>query len=186
MRKRQRHAISTGIALLYALSLHAHPSTYALALMAMPFIVRAWWSSPAKWRELAMAALVFLAPFAPFVASRLAAGSPDIRGAFDFLATAGGLGRISDVPAVMRGVFVTGPELIAKSVLGIRGTVAEAYSIFYGASLGDDRRRARVLAPRRGRTRRAADDSRRDRRSAVAVSVVLIRAVTPYYMSFVV
>ena len=173
-----------GVALMYALSLHAHPSTYALALVAIPFLVRTWWASASRWRDLAIAALVFLVPFAPFLASQLAAGAQDIRGAFDYLATAGGLGKLSDVPGVMRGIFVTGPELIAKSVVGIGGSWAEAYSIFYGLLW------ATVAA---GLV--SSLSSVTTRRTAViavaivgfvAVSVVLIRAVTPYYMTFVV
>ena len=65
-----------GLALLYALSLHAHPSTYALALVAIPFIVRPWWTSPTKWRELAIAAFAFVAPFLPFFRARLPRDHP--------------------------------------------------------------------------------------------------------------
>ena len=127
-----RPAISMVVALLYALALHAHPSTYALAFVAAPFLVRPWWASPTKWRDLVDRCAVFLAAVRAFPREPGWAGSSDIRGAFDYFATAGGLGKISDFPAVMRGMFVTGPELIAKSVLGIRGPWAEAYSIFYG------------------------------------------------------
>ena len=173
-----------GLALLYALSLHAHPSTYALALVAVPLIARPWWASPAKWRDLAVAALVFLVPFAPFLASQLAAGSPDIRGAFDYLATGGGLGKISDIPAVTRGMLVTGPELIARSVLGIHGPWAEAYSIVYGL-LWATVAAGLVTSLSSWATRRVAMIGVAIV-VCVAVSVVLIRAVTPYYMSFVV
>ena len=173
-----------GVALLYALSLHAHPSTYGLAFVAMPFLARPWWASPTKWRELAIAAAVFLVPFAPFLASQLGAGASDIRGAFDYLATAGGLGNIADFPAVMRGMFVTGPELIAKSVLGIRGPWAEAYSIFYGL-LWATVAAGLVSSFSTWGTRRTAIVAAAIV-VAVAISVVLIRAVTPYYMSFVI
>jgi hypothetical protein len=86
-----------GLALLYALSLHAHPSTYALALVAcrsscgpggrggkvarprdrrarVPGAVRAFSCEPAR------------------------RGIPDIRGAFDYLATTAGSARCRTSP----------------------------------------------------------------------------------------
>ncbi len=84
----------------------------------------------------------------------------------------------------MRGMFVTGPELIARSVLGIRGTWAEAYSIFYGL-LWATVAAGLVTSLSSWTTRRTATIAAAIV-ACVAVSVVLIRAVTPYYMSFVV
>ncbi len=84
----------------------------------------------------------------------------------------------------MRGMFVTGPELIAKSVLGIRGPWAEAYSIFYGL-LWATIAAGLVSSLSSWATRRTATTAVAIV-VCVAVSVVLIRAVTPYYMSFVV
>lgn len=173
-----------GVALLYSLSLHAHPSTYALALVALPFLARRWWASARKWRELAVAAFVFLIPLLPFIASQIAEGPTAIRNAVDYLTTAEGLGKLSDFPAVMRGIFMTGPEIIAKSVLGIGGTWAHAYSVFYGlfwamvaaglmSSLAMPQMRATAI------TSIAIV-------FVIALSVVLIRAVTTYYMTFVV
>lgn len=173
-----------GLCFLYALALHAHPSTYALILVAAPFVLRRWWTSPTKWRELSIGAFVFLAPFVPFLASQMTMGSPDIRGAVDYFAATGGLGKISDYPDTVRGIFVTGPELVGKSVLGVRGPWEEALKIFHGllwATIAAGLSSCLV--------------ARRTRRTAmigvaivlaISISVVLIRAVTPYYMTFAV
>jgi hypothetical protein len=166
------------------LSLHAHPSTFALALVALPFIFRPWWTAPTKWRDLVVAAFAFLLPFLPFFASQAAAGSPDIRGAVDYFAASGGLGKLSDIPGVMRGILVTGPELIARSVLRIGGPWSEAWSVFY-ALLWACAAAGLVSPLSAPQTRRAAIAGIAIV-VVIAVSVVLIRAVTPYYMSFVV
>jgi hypothetical protein len=173
-----------GLSILYALSLHAHPSTLALLLVATPFVLRSWSKSPTKWRELAIAVFMLLVPFLPFIASQIASGSPDIRSAVDYLSSAGGLGSFSDFPATMRGIFVTGPELIAKSVLRLDDRWAVAYTVFYGllwatAIVG-------LVSSAAARPTRNIAMIGATTVVAIAVSVVLIRSVTPYYMSFVI
>jgi hypothetical protein len=173
-----------GVALMYSLALHAHPSTYALALVAAPFLLRRWWASTGKWRELVVAAFVFLVPLLPFVASQIVEGPTAIWNAVDYLTTAEGLGKISDFPAVMRGIFMTGPEIVAKSILGVRGASAEAYSVFYGvfwAIVAAGLMSSLAMPQMRGTTITAIVIV-----AVVALSVVLMRAVTTYYMTFVV
>ena len=173
-----------GAALMYSLALHAHPSTYALALVAAPFLLRCWWASTSKWRDLVVAAFVFLVPLLPFIASQVAEGPTAVRNAVAYLTTAEGLGRITDFPAVMRGIFMTGPEIVAESLLGIHGTSAEAYSVFYAllwAIVAAGLMSCFAMPSMRGAGVTAVAVV-----LIVALSVVLMRAVTTYYMTFVV
>jgi len=173
-----------GVALLYSLALHAHPSTYALALVALPLLLRPWWASARKWRDLVVAALVFLVPLLPFIASQIAEGPTAFRNAVDYLTTPEGLGKLSDFPAVMRGIFMTGPEIVAKSILGVHGGLADAYSVFYG--LFWTMVAAGLLSALAMPQMRATAITAVAIVFVIALSVVLIRAVTTYYMTFVV
>ena len=173
-----------GVALLYSLSLHAHPSTYALAFVALPFLLRRWWASERKWRALAVSAFVFLIPLLPFVASQIVEGPAAVRNAVGYLTTAEGLGRLSDFPGVMRGILMTGPELVAGSVLGIHGVWAEGYSVFYAllwAAVAAGLVSSFAMPQWRATAMVALAVV-----FVIALSVVLIRAVTTYYMTFVV
>ena len=172
-----------GVALMYSLSLHAHPSTCALALVGAPFLLRRWWASARKWRELVVAVFVFLVPLLPFIPSQIAEGPIAIRNAVGYLTAAEGLGRISDFPAVMRGIFMTGPEIIAKSVVGIHGVWAEAYAVFYAlfwAMVAAGLTASFAMSQMRGAAITAIAIV-----FVIALSVVLMRAVTTYYMTFV-
>jgi len=173
-----------GLSLMYALALHAHPSTLALMLVGAPVIWRSWSGTSGRWRELFIAAFMFLLPFLPFVAAQIATGSADLRAAANYFSDTGGLGRISDIPSTARGVLATGPQVIRGSVLQLDGAWAGAFTIFYVLVW------AVVIA---GLASSLA--ARLARRAAmfgiaivlvIGVSVVLIRAYTPYYMSYVI
>jgi hypothetical protein len=173
-----------GIALVYALALHAHPSTYGLALVGAPLIWRRWQSSAGRWRELGIAGFLFLLPFLPFIAVQDFGGSPDRRATADYFSGAGSLGKLSHLPDLLHGLFVTGPQYIGGSVLRLDGRWADAYAIFLGVLWAVVL--AGLVSSLAARSTRRAATTGIAIVVAVGLSVLFIRAYTPYYMSFVV
>jgi hypothetical protein len=172
-----------GLSIFYALSLHAHPSTYGLALVAIPFVLRRWFLSGIAPVTLVIASVVFLVPFMPFIAAQVISGSSDIHAAAVFFAS-DDVGKIYNFLPVMHGSLVTGPQLIALNVLRLSGSWFEAYAIFYGIlwSVAIVGLISALITREKRRTAIAGIATV----AAISVSVVMIRAYTPYYMSFVI
>ncbi len=173
-----RHLI--GAALLCALALHAHPATFALALVAALALFACWVRRGMRWRPAALAASAFVLPFVPYVAAQVAAGFPDIAGAAAYLRAENRVGSPRAAGDVLIGTFVTGPRAVADAFFGAAAAVV--FMLVHGA-IG-------ALAAF-GLVRWLARGIRRPLIAAgaaltllLAVFVAAVRMTTPYYMTF--
>jgi len=176
------HAAAAG--LLLALTLHAHPSTYGLVLVAGLFVAYRALARNHRIATCAAAAAAFVVPFVPYLVAQARTGFPDVPRAASYLAATDRTGSLFALPAFLRGVLLTGPEAIAGDFFGERSLAPWFFGIAYAlvgavALAGLARWLVRgVHRPLIGATVALI--------AWLAISVVVVRQSTPYYMTFVV
>jgi hypothetical protein len=179
-----RDAHLIGAALLLALALHAHPSTYGVVAAAALALAWRWVRAGHRFGPAAWAALAFVAPFLPYFAHQIRSGFPDFAPAASYLGAAGAFGKFTDLPRLFVGLFGTGPEAIARDFLGGWDAAPQVFAALYMV-VG-----AMAFAGLAGwlvrGVRRALVGGSIALVLGVAASVVVVRSITPYYMTFVV
>lgn len=177
--------IDLGLAgLAFALALHAHPSTFGLAVLLVAVLVR-----ELRRRRLTAAALAHLVagallPFLPYVVEQVRTDFPDWRQATQYLSDDRQLGSFAALPELIVGIVVTGPAALAR---GLMADVPAATSIAVGIAF------VVWIAGLAGAALAIAREGRRARimvaaamTIVTALTVVLVRSWTPYYMVFVI
>jgi len=179
-----RAAHLIGAALLLALALHAHPSTYGVVFIVALALAWRWARAGHRFGPAAWAALAFVVPFLPYFAHQIRSGFPDLAPTTRYLAAAGALGKFTDLPLLFVGLLGTGPEAIARDFLGRWDAAPRVFAAMY-ALVGATAVAGLVGWLVRG-VRRGLVGGSIALVLGVAASVVVVRPITPYYMTFVV
>jgi len=171
-------------AFLLALAPHAHPSMYGLVVVAVVVLLRRWLIAGHPAGVGFVAAAAFIVPFAPYLVDQARHGFPAIAAAGTYFASTGGPGSLRNLPALLRGIVWTGPETVlhdfADAGVSASMVVAFAYAATYAVAIAGltgwllQGAHRRLIVASIGLV------------LALAASVVLVRATTPYYMTYVV
>ena len=152
---RPLHLCAAGF--VFALALHAHPSTFGLAFLLLATMVYRHRSASRPWPTYAMLAAAICVPFVPYVLFQVDAGFPDLSGAANYLSEQRNLGSIEYLPGVLVGVFATGPATVVDNfaagigkapsiVIGVYGFIYAAAIFGLMVSMVTGKRRAAIVA----------------------------------------
>lgn len=169
-----------GMALTFVLALHAHPSNLGCAWVGLFVLLRA--PHPrVTWRDFVLAGVVVLAPLLPFFYADALRGFEDLRKSGAYLANPEATGSLWNLPALFAAIVYGGTRYVFDPLSGWSARAAQlaALLVALGGLAGAA---GLVLALRAARTRRVT-------LAAIAatlgvlVTVAMIRALTPYYMT---
>jgi len=169
-----------GMALAFILALHAHPSNLGCAWIGLFVLLRA--RHPhVTWRDFVLAALIVLAPLAPFFYADALRGFEDLRKSGAYLANPEATGSLWNLPSLFVAIVYGGTHYLFDPLtgLGARAAQAAAAIVALGGVFGAA---GLVLAVRERRTR-AVTLLAITATLAVLLTVAMIRALTPYYMT---
>ena len=169
-----------GMALAFILALHAHPSNLGCAWIGLFVLLRA--RHPhVTWRDFVLAALIVLAPLAPFFYADALRGFEDLRKSGAYLANPEATGSLWNLPSLFVAIVYGGTHYLFDPLtgLGARAAQAAAAIVALGGVFGAA---GLVLAVRERRTR-AVTLLAIAATLAVLLTVAMIRALTPYYMT---
>ena len=169
-----------GMALAFILALHAHPSNLGCAWIGAFVLLRA--PHPrVRWFDFVLAALLVLAPLLPFFYADALRGFEDLRKSGAYLVNPEATGSVWNLPSLFVAIVYGGTHYLFDPLTGLSARAAQlaALIVAFGGVAGAV---GLLLALREPRTRRitlvaiAAT-------FAVLLTVALIRALTPYYMT---
>jgi hypothetical protein len=164
-----------------SLAVHAHPSTAVLlpivAVMAVVSIRDA--GVLARWGAVALA--IALVPFAPLVLEHFVAPSALLRQSGDYVEGMVRLGNIASVPALLYGVLVRGPHVVAAAFFEWASGAGDIVSITTLAVEGTALAGLVIAVSHRSALAIVALSIA----AVVAVAIAWIRPVTPFYMTYV-
>jgi hypothetical protein len=177
---RPAQLVAAGLA--WALALHAHPSTYGLGFLLLAAGVYRHRKAKEPARTYLLVAIAIVVPFLPYILFQQQAGFPDWRSATSYLSNPHNLGSLWQVPEAANGLFVTGPAALVDGFAensGLRGFAAPAFGFVYLAAMI-----GLAISVIGGRRRKAIAGM------ALAfvillLSVVAVRADTPFHMTYV-
>ncbi len=178
---RTAYLVAAGLAL--AMALHAHPSTYGLTLLLLAAIVHRHRRAAQPWWAYALLATATVVPFLPYIALQAYSGFPDWHTAAGFLTDQRNLGSLQNLPKAFVGLFATGPATVvdgfADGTGGMRWLMIGTYVIIYAAAA------CGLLVSIVAGKRRMAIAGTAAAFFALFLSVVAIRADTPYHLTYV-
>ena len=179
----RRHLALAGF--LFGVALHAHPSTAGIGVLLLLAI--AWRMRRAQaggFRDVGIVAACAFFPFLPYFWSQAATGFPDFTRAAAFVGDPGSIGSVAKLPAMLWATLVGGGGVVARDLLSRLPAapllVLASTVLLLGTSAWG------LAAALKARTRRATILAGLAAVLVLAVSVTLIRAVTPFYMTYVV
>jgi hypothetical protein len=171
--------------LLFGLALHAHPSAAGLGLLLLAAVGWRARRTGASWlADLAIAGFGAIVPFAPYLWSQASSGFPDFTRAAAFVGDPGSIGSLVHMPALLGAMFVGGGQVVASDLVGQLPTAPDVVLVatllvLFASACG-------IVAALNQPTRRATIVAGLTAMLVLAASVAAIRAVTPFYMTFVV
>lgn len=179
--QRPRLRYLCGVACLFVLALHAHPSNAGLVWIGLALIVWAWRNAALRLRDVAIAGSLALLPLLPFFYWDAMQGFRELQGAGNYLGDAYATGSPWNVVRLFAGVAYGGTREWFGHLLGWETHLA-AIATFFTASGG--------IFGALGLVAMARDPQRR-RVVVVAVlaalsvllTTVSLRDLTPYYMA---
>ncbi len=176
----------SGLTFSLALALHAHPVCVVLFPPCLCLVAIRAFQKKLLWRAFIPGTAAFLILFLPVICSEILHDFSNFRSGTAFIGgqtSKGSLGHLSDIPAFIFGTLFTGPRIVATDVLlwprAPSNLLAVLYCLvvftgFIGAALT-----FRILLYRKFLLATIGSFA------AVIAGSVLLRNITPYYMSFV-
>jgi len=131
---RMRHFFVLGLAA--GLAMHVHPTAIPVFLLAIPVFARQrreWRASIA--RGTIAAAIGFVLPFVPYLASQAMHGFPDVHSATGYFVRDISIANIVHAPAILFGYVTGGPAAIARYLAGWSEPAAHALGAVFGIAL---------------------------------------------------
>jgi len=178
---RPAHLVASGLAL--AIAFHAHPSTFGLAFLLLAAIIFGHQQKKLPWTTYAWLALATIAPFLPYLVFQAYTGFPDWYGGANYLTNGRNLGDARSVPGDFFGLFATGPVTVAdgfaSGITGMTWMMFGAYGFVYCAAAA-----GLAISLVNGR-RRLVVAGTLTVFLVLLIAVALIRADTPYHMTYV-
>jgi hypothetical protein len=171
--------------LLYGVALHAHPSAAGIGLLLLAAIGWRARRAATSWiADLAIVALATIVPFAPYLWSQATSGFPDFTRAAAFVGDPAAVGSLKSVPALLGATLVGGGQVVASDLLS---QLPAARELILGATLLVLSASAcGIVAALRQPAWRTTIVAGVAAVLVLAASVAAIRALTPFYMTFVV
>ena len=178
---RPAHLLASGLAL--ATAFHAHPSTLGLTFLLLAVIVYRHQRKKQPWRIYAWLAVAAIAPFLPYLVFQVYTGLPDWHGGANYLTDERNLGSLGNLPNDLVGLFATGPATVidgfASGIAGMTGVTIGGYVFVYCVAVS-----GLAISLASGK-RRLAVAGMLTLFFVLFITVVLIRADTPYHMTYV-
>ena len=132
---RMRHFLALGLAA--GLAVHVHPTAVPIFALAIPVFRlqhREWRASLG--RATIAAAVGFVVPFLPYVASQVLHGFPDAHTATSYVANDISIANIVHAPAILLGYGIGGPAMVARYLAGWSDVAASRLGILFAILLG--------------------------------------------------
>ena len=163
-----------------SLAIHAHPSTAALApaVVAVALFALRDAGALARWGAAALA--VALLPFAPLALEHLVAPSALLRQSGDYVEGMVRAANLANVPALLHGVLVRGPRVVADAFFAWSSGVGKLVNV---ATLAVEIAAAAGLVLAFAR-QRALAIAALALAGVIALAIAWIRPVTPFYMTY--
>jgi hypothetical protein len=178
---RPAHLVASGLAL--AVAFHAHPSTFGLTFLLLAAIIYRHQRKKQPWRIYVWLALAIIAPFVPYLVSQAYIGFHDWYGGANYLTNGRNLGGARSLSKDFAGLFATGPATIAdgfaSGITGVTWIMIGAYGFVYCAAVSG------LAISLVGGKRRLIAASMVSAFLVLFIAVVVIRADTPYHMTYV-
>ena len=169
-----------GMALAFTLALHAHPSNLGCAWIGLFVLVRAR-HARVNWRDFVLAGVLALLPLLPFLYADAARGFVDLRNSGAYLANPEATGSLWNLPTLFLAIVYGGTQYLFNPLTGLN---ADAAQIAAGViALGGIAGGVGLIFALRDPRSRAITAIAIGATLAVVLSVALIRALTPYYMT---
>lgn len=168
------------MALTFTLALHAHPSNIGCGWIGL-FVVLRGPHAQLKWRDFALAGLLALAPLLPFFYADALRGFEDMRKSAAFASNPEATGSVKNLASLFLAVVYGGTRYLFDPLAGLSARAAQfaAGVLAVGGICGG----AGLLTCIHERRTRAATLFALAATLAVLVTVAIMRAATPYYMT---
>lgn len=172
-----------GMALAFVLALHAHPTAAGLAWVGMAALLWTWRAGGWRGGQVLLAAAVGALPLVPYVIWDAAHGFADLRAGADYLDGGQRTGHLAMLLPVLRATAVDGTAYWFDTLIGWPpwAAVAATAALSSCGALGLAGAAAALRQPPSRRLVLVAAAAT----FAILLSTVLIRNVTPYYMTTV-
>jgi hypothetical protein len=169
-----------GMALTFTLALHAHPSNIGCAWIGLFVLIRA--AHPhVTWRDFALAGLLAIAPLLPFLYADALRGFEDLRKSSAFVANPEATGSAWNLPELLMAITYTGTRYLFDPLTGLSARAAQiATAIIALGGMGGAAGLVVALFNPRSRTLIVVAIGAT---LAVVLTVAMMRALTPYYMT---
>jgi hypothetical protein len=169
-----------GMALTFTLALHAHPSNIGCAWIGLFVLLRAR-HLHVTWRDFVLAGLLAMAPLLPFLYADALRGFEDLHKSSAFVATPGATGSVWNLPSLFVAVVYGGTRYLFDPLTGLSARTAQIAAGI--VALGGIGGAAGLVIAMLNRGTRALTQVAIGATLAVMLSVAMMRALTPYYMT---
>ena len=169
-----------GMALTFALALHAHPSNIGCAWIGLFVLLRAP-HAQVKWHDFVLAGVLALAPLLPFFYADAQRGFEDLRKSAAFAANPQATGSMKNLPSLFLAIVYGGTRYLFDPLTGLSAQTAQlaAGVLAVGGICGG----AGLLPAIREPRTRAITLFALAATLAVLATIAVMRAAMPYYMT---